>query len=42
VAAGRAAGMHVVAVRTTHDDAALADAHEVVDDVAAFLAALRG
>lgn len=41
VAAARAAGMRVVAVRTTHDDAALSEADEVVDDVAAFLAALR-
>ncbi len=37
IAAGRAAGMRVVAVRTTHPDAALAAAHDVVDDVAAFL-----
>ncbi|WP_210492236.1 HAD-IA family hydrolase [Patulibacter sp. SYSU D01012] len=40
VAAGRAAGMHVVAVRTSHPDAELADADEIVDDVAAFLAGL--
>ncbi len=41
VAAGRAAGMRVVAVRTGHDDSQLSQADEVVDDVAAFLAALR-
>ena len=37
IAAGRAAGMRVVAVRCSHHDAALAAADEVVDDVAAFL-----
>lgn len=37
IAAGRAAGMRVVAVRCSHDDAALEGADEVVDDVAAFL-----
>jgi sugar-phosphatase len=35
VAAGRAAGMQVVAVRTSHGDDELAHAHEVVDDVRA-------
>ncbi|MGX6449389.1 HAD-IA family hydrolase, partial [Patulibacter sp. S7RM1-6] len=38
IAAGRAAGMRVVAVRTSHPDAELTGADEVVDDVAAFLA----
>jgi sugar-phosphatase len=38
VAAGLAAGMRVVAVRTSHSDADLRGAHEIVDDVAAFLA----
>ncbi|WP_036726390.1 HAD-IA family hydrolase [Patulibacter minatonensis] len=37
IAAGRAAGMRVVAVRSAHEEGALRDAHEVVDDVAAFL-----
>jgi mannitol-1-/sugar-/sorbitol-6-phosphatase len=37
IAAGRAAGMRVVAVRSAHDEARLRDAHEVVDDVASFL-----
>lgn len=37
IAAGRAAGMRVVAVRCSHHDAALSAADEVVDDVAAFL-----
>jgi sugar-phosphatase len=37
IAAGRAAGMRVVAVRCSHDDAALAGADEIVDDVRAFL-----
>ncbi|CAB4933926.1 unannotated protein [freshwater metagenome] len=37
VTAGRAAGMRVVAVRCSHDEAALRGADEVVDDVAAFL-----
>lgn len=40
IAAGRAAGMRVVAVRTSHPDAELAGANEVVDDVAAFLAGI--
>lgn len=40
IAAGRTAGMQVVAVRTTHDDAVLADAHHLVDDVAALTAML--
>ena len=40
IAAGRAAGMQVVAVRTSHDDAALAGAHLIVDDAAAFAAIL--
>lgn len=40
VAAGLAAGMQVVAVRTTHDDAALAGAHHVADDMASVLAML--
>jgi sugar-phosphatase len=39
IAAGRAAGMRVVAVRCSHDDAALAGADEIVDDVLAFLRA---
>lgn len=37
IAAGRAAGMQVVAVRCSHPDAQLGGADEVVDDVAAFL-----
>ncbi|MDO9408684.1 HAD-IA family hydrolase [Patulibacter sp.] len=37
IAAGRAAGMRVVAVRCSHDGDALRDADEVVDDVSAFL-----
>jgi sugar-phosphatase len=37
IAAGRAAGATVIAVRTTHADADLADAHAIVDDVAALL-----
>jgi sugar-phosphatase len=37
VAAGRAAGMRVVAVRCSHDDHALRGADELVDDVATFL-----
>jgi len=42
IAAGAAAGMRVVAVGGGHvDRAALAAAHEVVDDVAAFLASRR-
>ena len=40
VDAGRAAGMQVVAVRTSHGDADLAAAHLIVDDVAALLAML--
>ncbi len=41
VAAGRAAGMRVVAVRGRHvEERALRDADEIVDDVAAFLARL--
>ncbi|WP_320672844.1 HAD-IA family hydrolase [Patulibacter defluvii] len=41
IAAGRAAGMRVVAVRGTHeDDGPLAAADAIVDDVAAFLAGL--
>jgi sugar-phosphatase len=40
IAAGRAAGMQVVAVRTSHDDAALAGADLIVDDAAAFAAML--
>lgn len=40
VAAGRAAGMQVVAVATSHDRAQLADAHHVVADVAELLAML--
>lgn len=38
IAAGRAAGMRVVAVRASHHDAELVDADEIVDDVAGFLA----
>lgn len=38
IAAGRAAGMRVVAVRASHPDADLVDADEIVDDVAGFLA----
>ncbi len=41
IAAGRSAGMRVVAVRSTHADDALTGADDVVDDVAAFLASLR-
>lgn len=42
IAAGRAAGMRVVAVRCSHPhDADLAAADEIVDDVAAFLRAAR-
>lgn len=37
IAAGRAAGMRVVAVRGSHDAGALRAADELVDDVAAFL-----
>lgn len=40
ISAGRAAGMQVVAVRTTHADDALAQAHHIVDDVAALTAML--
>lgn len=40
VAAGRAAGMQVVAVRTSHADAALGEADLIVDDVAALTAML--
>jgi len=40
IAAGRAAGMQVVAVRTSHDDASLVGADLIVDDVAEFLAML--
>ncbi|MEH3054602.1 MAG: HAD-IA family hydrolase [Patulibacter minatonensis] len=40
IAAGRAAGMQVVGLRTTHDDADLSAAHHVVDDLAALLAML--
>jgi sugar-phosphatase len=39
IAAGRAAGMRVVAVRCSHPEADLAGADEIVDDVAAFLRA---
>jgi sugar-phosphatase len=41
IAAGRAAGMRVVAVRCSHADGDLSRADEIVDDVAAFLAAER-
>jgi sugar-phosphatase len=41
IAAGRAAGMRVVAVRCSHADHDLRDADEIVDDVAAFLARVR-
>lgn len=41
IAAGRAAGMRVVAVRASHPDADLVDADEIVDDVASFLARFR-
>lgn len=37
IAAGRAAGATVIALRTTHEDDELADAHFVVDDVAALV-----
>ncbi len=37
ISAGRAAGAAVIAVRTTHDDHELADAHVVVDDVASLV-----
>jgi sugar-phosphatase len=40
VAAGRAAGMQVVAVRSSHADAALGEANLIVDDAAAFAAML--
>ncbi len=40
IAAGRAAGMQVVAVRTSYDDTALTEAHLIVDDAAAFAAML--
>jgi mannitol-1-/sugar-/sorbitol-6-phosphatase len=41
VRAGRAAGMHVVGITTTHDPAAL-DAHELAPSVAAWLASRDG
>jgi sugar-phosphatase len=37
IAAGRAAGARVIALRTTHEDAALAGADLIVDDIAALL-----
>jgi mannitol-1-/sugar-/sorbitol-6-phosphatase len=40
IAAGRAAGMQVVALRTTHDDDALHGAHHLVDDLEALTAML--
>lgn len=40
ISAGRAAGMQVVAVRTSHDDRALSEAHLIVDDPAALAAML--
>jgi sugar-phosphatase len=40
IASGVAAGMRVVAVRTSHGDPALTGAHLVVDDAAAFVALL--
>ncbi|MBO9534831.1 MAG: HAD-IA family hydrolase [Solirubrobacteraceae bacterium] len=40
IAAGRAAGMQVVALRTTHADHALVDAHLIVNDLAALTAML--
>ena len=41
VAAGRAAGMHVVGITTTHDPAEL-DAHELAPSIAAWLASRNG
>jgi len=41
IAAGRAAGAVVIALRTTHDGPDLRDAHAVVDDLATLVAALR-
>lgn len=41
IAAGRAAGARVVALRTTHADDDLRDAHVVVDDLRAVVEALR-
>ena len=37
IQAGRAAGAHVIALRTTHADDELAEAHAIVDDVASAL-----
>jgi sugar-phosphatase len=39
IVAGRAAGATVIALRTTHGDDELGDAHAVVDDIAELLAA---
>jgi mannitol-1-/sugar-/sorbitol-6-phosphatase len=38
IAAGRAAGARVIALRTTRPDEALRDAHAIVDTVASILA----
>jgi mannitol-1-/sugar-/sorbitol-6-phosphatase len=37
IQAGREAGAQVIAVRTTHDDSQLRDAHAIVDDLAALV-----
>jgi sugar-phosphatase len=42
IAAGRAAGCVVIALRTTHADAELAGAHAVVDDLTALLGSTAG
>jgi len=41
IAAGRAAGAVVIALRTTHDEADLRDAHAIVDDLRTLLAGAR-
>ena len=41
IRAGRAAGMHVVGITTTHDPAEL-DAHELAPSIAAWLASRNG
>ncbi|HWV87036.1 MAG TPA: HAD-IA family hydrolase [Capillimicrobium sp.] len=41
IAAGRAAGAVVIALRTTHDEPDLRDAHAIVDDLATLLGGAR-
>ena len=41
IEAGRAAGMHVVGITTTHDPAEL-DAHELAPSIAAWLSSRNG